>query len=71
MNFIGLDFAYANNGVIQLDEDGKIIKQEVITTTKRHSDEQRLIKLHDYISNLIKKDDIVYLEGLSYSSQGR
>jgi len=70
-NFFGLDFAYANNGLIILDENAKIIKQEVITTTKRNSDEERLIKLRDYISNLVNPDDVVYLEGLSHSSQGQ
>jgi len=69
--FFGLDFAYTNNGLIILDEDAEIIKQEVIVTTKRNSDEERLIKLRDYISSLVNPDDIVYLEGLSYGSQGQ
>ena len=71
MYFFGLDFAYANNGFIQLDKDANIVKQEVITTTKRNSDEERLIYLRDYISVLITSNDIVYLEGLSYASQGQ
>jgi len=71
MYFFGLDFAYANNGLIQLDENAKIVKQEVITTTKKNSDEERLIKLREYISSLVASDDIVYLEGLSHASQGQ
>lgn len=69
-NFFGLDFAFANNGVIVLDEDAKIIRQEVVKTTNKQTDEARLIHLRDYVSSNVKDGDIVYIEGLSYGSIG-
>lgn len=71
MKFTGLDFAYANNGIVQLDENATIIRQEVITTNARNTDEERLIKLRDHIKEIVSPNDIVYIEGLSYSSQGQ
>jgi crossover junction endodeoxyribonuclease RuvC len=71
MKFVGLDFAFANNGIVQLDEDANIITSAVTTTNKKNSDEERLIYIRETIRNMISKDDIVYLEGLSYSSQGQ
>ena len=70
VNFFGLDFAFANNGVIVLDENAKIIRQEIIKTTNKQTDEARLIHLRDYVSSAVKDEDIVYIEGLSYGSIG-
>ena len=69
-NFFGLDFAFANNGLIILDEDGKIIRQDLVKTTNKQSDELRLVYIRDYVSSLLKDGDIAYIEGLSYGSIG-
>lgn len=69
-NFFGLDFAFANNGVIVLDENAKIIRQDIIKTTNKQTDETRLIYIRDYIDSAVKDGDIVYIEGLSYRSIG-
>ena len=69
-NFFGLDFAFANNRLIILDEDGKIIRQDLVKTTNKQSDELRLVYIRDYVSSLLKDGDIAYIEGLSYGSIG-
>lgn len=69
-NFFGLDFAFANNGVVILDEDAKIIRQDIIKTTNKQTDEKRLIHIRDYVASVVKDGDIVYIEGLSYNSVG-
>lgn len=69
-NFFGLDFAFANNGVVILDEDAEIIRQDIIKTTKKQTDEMRLIHIRDYVASAVKDEDVVYIEGLSYGSVG-
>ena len=70
-NFFGLDFAFANNGLMILDKNAEIIKQDIIKTTKKHTDEERMIIIRDKVISLINPDDIVYIEGLSYGSIGQ
>jgi len=69
-NFFGLDFAFANNGIVILDENAEIIRQDIIKTTNKQSDEMRLIHIRDYVASIIKEEDVVYIEGLSYGSIG-
>ena len=69
-NFFGLDFAFANNGLVILDEDAKIIRQDIIKTTNKQTDEMRLIHIREYVASIIKEGDIAYIEGLSYGSIG-
>ena len=68
--FIGLDLAFANNGVVILDEEGNIIHQEVLSTSKKDPDEVRLINIRTKLNSLLQDNDIVCLEGLSFGSQG-
>ena len=68
--FVGLDLAFANNGIVILDEKGSIIHQEVFSTSKKDSDEVRLINIRTKLNDLLQNSDIVYLEGLSFGSQG-
>ena len=71
--FVGLDFAYANNAVVIIDENGKILKQTIIVTGPKDTPEQRMIYITDTLeSHLdIKNTELVYIEGLSYASNGR
>lgn len=69
-NFFGLDFAFANNGLVILDENAEIIRQDIIKTTNKQSDEMRLNHIRDYVASIIKEGDIAYIEGLSYGSIG-
>jgi|WetSurSiteA1Bulk_404760.scaffolds.fasta_scaffold00070_33 crossover junction endodeoxyribonuclease RuvC len=70
--FIGMDFAFAKSGLAILDENANIISEGVIVTSPKHSDEERLIQILDVLNKLDQTDiKLVYLEGLSYGSQGR
>jgi len=68
--FVGLDLAFANNGIVILDGKGNIIHQEVLSTSKKDSDEVRLINIRTKLNSLLQDDDVVCLEGLSFGSQG-
>ena len=72
-NFFGLDFAFAKNGFVILDERGRILQQELIVTSPKYSDEERLIQIEEKIYECIEPDDkhLVYLEGLSFGSKGQ
>lgn len=70
--FIGMDFAYAKNGIVIINENADIILQAIIVTTPKRSDEERLIQIYDFLDKIEQEDiKLVYLEGLSYGSQGR
>lgn len=68
--FVGLDLAFANNGVVILDEKGSVIHQEVLSTSKKDPDEVRLINIRTKLNSLLQDGDVVCLEGLSFGSQG-
>ena len=68
--FVGLDLAFANNGVVVLDEKGSIIHQEVFSTSKKDPDEVHLINIRTKLNTLLQDSDVVCLEGLSFGSQG-
>ena len=69
--FVGLDLAFANNGVLILDKKGNnIIYQEVLSTSKKDLDEVRLVNIRTKLNSLLQNNDIVCLEGLSFGSQG-
>jgi len=72
MKFIGMDFAFAKSGLAILDENANIISEGVIVTSPKTPDEERLIQILDVLNKLDQEDiKMVYLEGLSYGSQGR
>lgn len=68
--FVGLDLAFANNGVVILDEKGDIVFQEVLSSSKKNSDEERLVNIRATLDSLLQDNDVVCLEGLSFGSQG-
>lgn len=71
-NFIGLDFAFAKNGFVIIDEQEKILLQKVIITDPKRTPEQRMIQILDELYPIKpNKTKLVYLEGLSYGSQGK
>jgi crossover junction endodeoxyribonuclease RuvC len=76
MLYIGIDPSYSSTGLIILNDDAKIVKQETYKFNKKGVDtEDRLImvkeKLIDPVINLHDGDIIkVCMEGPSYSSKG-
>lgn len=69
--YCGLDFAYAKNGLIILDKDCNIIRQELIITYPKQIDEVRLLYVQDKLAEYINEECVVYLEGLSFGSKGQ
>ncbi len=70
--FVGIDPSFTGTGVIVLDQDKQIIRQDLIKTTPKNSIEERLIYILDqlsFIANIVRLKS-VYLEGPSYASQG-
>ena len=76
MLYIGIDPSYSSTGLIILNDDAKIVKQETYKFNKKGVDtEDRLImvkeKLIDPVINMHDGDIIkVCMEGPSYSSKG-
>ena len=76
MLYIGIDPSFSSTGLIILDENARIVKQDILKFNKTGADiEDRLTivkeKLVDEIVNLHSSDDIkVAMEGPSYSSKG-
>ena len=71
--FVGLDFAFANNGIVIIDEDANIITSELITSTPKKIDEERLFNLIVSLESYFEIGDIemVCIEGLSFASKAR
>lgn len=69
----GLDFAYANNGLVIIDKYGSVIESKVLITKSSMSDENRMLSLIDQLDSYLDFPQIqmVYLEGLSFGSKGR
>jgi crossover junction endodeoxyribonuclease RuvC len=76
MLYIGIDPSYSSTGLIILDENAEIQKQEIYKFNKKGTDtEWRLIQVKEKLINPIIEmnltDDIkVCMEGPSYSSRG-
>ena len=73
MNFIGLDFAFSKNGFVMIDENANILRQEVIVTNAKQSDEERLIQIEEKLDEYINPEStkLVCIEGLSFGSKGQ
>lgn len=71
--FVGLDFAFANNGIVILDEDCNILSEAIIVTKRPKIDEQRLVDIIDQLESFMDLDntEMVCIEGLSYGSHGQ
>lgn len=73
---MGLDLSYSGTGLVILDIDGKIIKQEEISTKKDPNNlydiESRMVFIFDKIKKIIDDYNITmtYIEDISYGSTG-
>ena len=80
MRFIGLDPSLTGTGIVCLNKDGKIEKQELIKTKSSLEIEKRLKIINNCIIKLIDNDSIhksinycvgiIYMEGLSFMAKG-
>lgn len=75
--FLGLDLSYSGTGVVILDIDGKVIKQEEISTKKDPNNlydiETRMIFISEKIKKIIEEFNpitMTYVEDISYGSTG-
>jgi len=70
--FVGIDPSITATGLIVIDQDKCILKQDLIKTTSKSSMEERLIYIKkelSFIPNIIRLET-VYIEGPSYGSKG-
>lgn len=70
--FVGIDPSLTGTGLVLLDQDKCIMKQDLIKTTAKDPIEKRLIYIMDqleFIRNIVKLKS-VYMEGPSFASQG-
>ena len=72
MKFIGIDPSLTGTAVVVLNEEAKILRQELISTKAKDMIEKRMSIILDKVKKEItSKDDIVYIEGLSFGSSGQ
>lgn len=73
--YCGLDFAFAKNGLVVIDENSNIITKELIVTTVKQIDEERLVyvveSFEKYLLPHLESIKSVYIEGLSFGSKGQ
>ena len=70
--FVGIDPSITATGLIVLDQDQCIMKQDLIKTTTKDEMEERLVYIKKEISFIPKiwRLKTVYIEGPSYGSKG-
>ena len=68
--FVGLDFAFANNGIVIIDENADIITSELITSTPKKIDEERLFNLIVSLESYLEIGDIAVWIGVIAAHRG-
>ena len=74
--FIGIDPSFAGTGIVILDREGKVIREELISTKKDPNNlydiETRMLKIIEKLTFIteIPKVQVVYIEEISFGSQG-
>ncbi|MCK5605171.1 crossover junction endodeoxyribonuclease RuvC [Candidatus Pacearchaeota archaeon] len=70
--YAGIDLSLTGTGLVVIDDDGKIIRQQLVSTTVKDIMEERLTIISREVINFL--DDSVVaigIEGLSYGSSGQ
>jgi len=72
LKFIGMDPSYNGFGIIILDSEAKIIKEELLISKSSDEVEDRILSLEQKFKFIcdIENLQVVYIEGPSFSSQG-
>lgn len=70
--FVGIDPSITATGLVVIDQDKNIIKQELIKTTPKDIMEYRLVKIKEGLSFIPNIAGLtrLYIEGPSYGSRG-
>jgi len=70
--YIGCDLSLTGTGVVVIDENGNIIKEQLISTKSTQLIEVRIIEIWSKIRQIISEYPCVniHIEGLSYGSKG-
>ena len=74
MKYIGVDLSLTGTGIVCLDDDGNLIKQELIKTSSKQSTEERILEISYKIKEFCKEYDRLctfFIEGLSFGSRGQ
>ena len=69
MRFVGIDPS-TKTGFVALDEDGNVLKQKELVGIG-DVDPKRMCTAHDEVMAHLKNDDVILIEGFSFSSTGR
>lgn len=74
--FVGLDPSLTATGLVVLNKEAEIIRQELIMTSSKVDIEPRLIKVKDHVMSSLGNAELnkfynVYVEGLSFMSSGQ
>ena len=72
LKFIGIDPSYNGFGIIILNNEGNIIKEELLISKSNDEVEDRILSLEEKFKFIcdIENLHVVYIEGPSFSSQG-
>ena len=71
MTYIGIDPSLNGTSIIKIVNDRGIVSKKYLSTSSKDKIEKRLNYIFDEVTSMIDKDDIVYIEGLSFASRGQ
>lgn len=86
MIYMGIDLSLTGTGILIIDDNGTVIIKQLVKTLNKEKilgtkpiqyidilPEDRIIKILNVVKNLCEtnKPNIIYIEGLSFGSQGR
>jgi crossover junction endodeoxyribonuclease RuvC len=69
--YIGIDPSLTGTSIIKIDDNKNIVSKKYLSTKSEDKIEKRLNYIFDEVVSMIDKDDIVYIEGLSFASRGQ
>ena len=71
--FIGIDLSLTGTGVVVLNKDKEIIKQELIKSTPKQETEERLTLISNNVYDICMEypDSKISIEGLAFGARGQ
>jgi len=70
MQFVGIDLSLTATGFLVLDSNGGVVHQEIISTNSKQLIEDRISYITNKILSSLRREDRIFIEGLSFGSQG-
>jgi crossover junction endodeoxyribonuclease RuvC len=69
--FIGIDLSLTGTGIVLIDSEGKITKQNLIETSPKTKIELRIAEIASAIHDVIHPGDALCMEGLAFGARGQ